>query len=188
MKKLLLLVLLLAALGCGSSSSTGMMATPTANIAGTYPTGVLTNGDQVTFTNCTGDLILLEGVTIANNSDPTCVNPDPLVITQDGNVWQSALQFFTCAAVIGTVNRSGTVSGDRIDGTITFDISNGIREIQSIVNGAAGSGGTIVMLIPTVRVVGASTGMCSLVPPMEVVYSQSRSSKSGSIGLLGNWK
>lgn len=186
MKKLGILAVLLCAVACGSSSAPAIVATPNANIAGTYPTSVVTNLGVATFTNCTGDLVAAEGLTITG--DPTCVTQDPLVVTQNGNVWQTGNQFVICSTLTYVLTASGTISGDRIDGTITINYSIGVTETQTITNGVVGTGGTVVLRIPRVSLSGALSGSCSIVPPLEIVFSQTRSSTSGSVGILGNWK
>ena len=162
------------------------MTQPTANIAGTYPTTVVTNAGIATLTNCTGSFEFVEGLPFT--LDGSCVTQDPLIVTQNGNSWQAGNQFVLCADYTYVVTASGTINVDRIDGIITIDYSFGVTETQTITNGVVGTGGTIVLRIPRLSVSGGLSGSCSLVPPLEVVHSQNRSSKSDGVGIFGNWK
>ena len=185
MKRLGIIVVLLLAVACGSSSAP-VMTQPTANIAGTYPTSVVTNAGIATFTNCTGDIVIAEGLAIV--VDASCVTQDPLIVTQNGNSWQAGNQFVICFDYTYVVTASGTINVDRIDGIITVDYNFGVTETQTITNGVVGTGGTIVLRIPRLTVSGGLSGSCSIVPPLEVVHSQNRSSKSDGVGILGNLK
>lgn len=90
-----------------------------------------------------------------------------------------------CAGLTSISTGSGTITGDRIDGVLTFDYSNGVFETNTITNGAAGTDGTVVLRIPRASVSGAATGSCSIVPPAETVLSQTRADQSYHVGLLG---
>ena len=186
MKRICLLAILLVFLACKNSSS--MMATPPANIAGTYPTATVTNWDVATFTNCTGDLVSIEGSTTGDPANSPCTTNDSFVITQNGNTWQSESQFVTCPTSTFVSTASGTINGDRIDGSITADGSSGIVTTSTITNGFAGTAGTIVFRITGISVSGVVTGACSIVPPLEEVRSQTRSGQFGIVGLLWEWK
>ena len=187
MKKICFLAILLVFVACKSSSS--MMATPPANIAGTYPTVTSTNWDVATFTNCTGALVINEGNTFSDPSTVQCSSNDPFVIVQSGNAWRSESQFVTCPTHTLVTTASGTLNGDRIDGLITVEVTQqGTVQTNTITNGVAASDGTLVFPIARISISGAASGSCSIVPPLERVYSQTRSGQLSAVGLLWEWK
>ena len=186
MKRICLLAILFVFLACKNSSS--MLAVPPANIAGTYPTVMATNGNVAKFTNCTDALVPSEGNTVWDPSPSTCSTNDPFVITQSGNTWQKESRFFTCPTSTFVATARGTINGDRIDGITTTDSSNGIVATSTITNGSAGTDGTIVFRMTALSVSGVATGSCSIMPPLEVVYSQTRSGEFSAVGLLWEWK
>lgn len=169
MKRICLLAILLVFLTCKSSSP--VMGTPTADIAGEYFTIAVTNGNTVRLMNCTGDLAFAEGRTYGGLPvDSVCVIP-PLSIQQNGNMWNSHNLFTGCPPNSFGWSGSGTVSGDRIDGAFSrFDGTTNTVLTLTITNGSAVSGGTLIFKMPRVSKSGAETGSCSIVPPLEEIW------------------
>ena len=171
MKRTCLLAIVLVFVACKNSSS--MMGAPPANIAGTYMTVTSTNSNVATYTNCTGmPATTFEGRTVADLADLSCVPTNPLVITQTGNTWTMLNQTIVCAIANAVRSGNGTVSGSRIDGTTTLDSTLNILETQTITNGAIGTGGTVVVRVTrTTFSDSVLSGSCSIVPPLEEVWS-----------------
>ena len=187
MKSLLVLALLALTLACESSGTTAFVGEDDVDIAGTYAAFVFTNADLATFVGCTDDLVPAEGLRVIDTVS-ACATSDPLTVVQsrDGDDWLTHLQVYDCGSFIFSQTiYAGTVSGDRIDGTVAWNYLHPVLERQTITDGVATMAGTVVLRIPRVSLSGDMSGSCAISPPLEEMLSNSSATGTPVGPLLG---
>lgn len=187
MKSLLVLALLALTLACESSGTTAFVGEDDVDIAGTYAAFVFTNADLATFVGCTDDLVPAEGLRVIDTVG-ACATSDPLTVVQSRDDWLTHLQAYDCGSFIfSRTIYAGTISGDRIDGTVAWNYLQPLRvlERQTITDGVATMAGTVVLRIPRVSLSGDMSGSCAISPPLEEVLSNSSATGTPVGPLLG---
>ena len=185
MKRLGLLVILLAAMGCGSSSAPAMMA-PTANVAGTWNI-TITNSGAAKFVNCTGDFSILEGLTfeaVIGASTITCTSP-PIVVTQSGTAFTVTAQSYACSdGTSGTTGGGGTVSGNSISGQLDTISNSGWVATELSTGSVAGT--ALTLNSSRITYSGSLQGGCSFSPQLNYTGNIIRAPTTSKVGITGS--
>ena len=155
---------LLLALSCSSSPIQG----PPGSVAGNWSL-VATNAGSAAFINCSGDLLVLQGLTWAAvtsvGSGSQSLQP---FVNQNGPTFELVPSTIDGISYTG----GGTVTANSLRGRLDCVDSVNALSLTMLFNGAV-SGNTVTLQITTVQAGGGLSGQCTVSPGFNLIVTVS---------------
>lgn len=165
-------VLLLVSVGCGGDGGNGVIESPPANVAGVW-SGVANNAGSAIFAGCTGDLVSLDGLTVAGvSSGTTCASSGPLVMTQSGAYLTALPVTYSCDnGNYGSKAGGGTVTGQSLSAQLdSLSTYYGVTE-SHFYTGTVVAANTIALLETRFTAAGNFSGSCNISPNLSITIT-----------------
>ena len=159
------------AAGCGSDPVAELLDLPIADVEGSWSYEV-TNGDEATFVNCSGDATVLEGESFdaAQAMAPICHITGPVAVTQDLAALVVLPGSVTCSDGSNAVlSGLGFVTEDAVDGQWDSASEDNVLASQAFEGSVAGT--TITLSEDHRDFSGNFQGSCDLEPALTASVS-----------------
>ena len=166
-----LVVSSLTGTGCTSTDDTDLLDPSKSGLEGKW-TYVALNGHSATYTGCTGDATILEGVSFADAFAvvPICTVSGEFDVVQAGESFTVVAHTVTCSdGSTGSAAGEGVFSADSLSGGWETGSDGGVNASQSFTGTAVGE---LLEIFESERTFsGSLQGSCGISPPLNAVIT-----------------